>query len=146
MSDSAYETLAAQIAAGTITAEEILAYDCAVLTNNEKLALLVALGDKLVQEGIPSKQSSVLSGLVTGADTLEVPNFLTGRIQIVDTDDTGRDDLEPPHQFVTDTEGDSYPESSIMEWGGVPGEYFAGRTFTVPAGTKMLYTFVLHAV
>lgn len=146
MSNITFENLSAQIAAGTLTAEDILNYDCHALSNNEKLALLVSLGEKLVDDGTANSLASVQSGIEVGSGgTVVVPNFLTGRIQFIDTSGTANNTLTGSHQFVTDTEGDSYPENSIMEFGGVSGKYYNGRTFTVPVGVTMLYTFVLDA-
>lgn len=143
MSNITFENIAAQIAAGTITATEINNYTCGSLTNNEKLALLVQLADKLVLDGTPTTLAAVQSGLSTGPDVVEVPNFLTGRIQMIDTDFSATPNLDGTHQFVDDTEGDSYPEDSIMDWGASPGQHYNGRSLTIPVGVKMLYTFSL---
>ena len=143
MADIAFENISAQIAAGTITAKEIEDYSCDFLSDNEKEALLTALAFKLVEEKTPLVQSGTLSGIVRGEDSLEIPAFLSGKIQVVDTDNSATDDLTGDHQFVLDTLGDSFPEASSMEWSFVPGQYYPSRVLDVPEGTLVLYTFVI---
>jgi hypothetical protein len=142
--DTHFEDLAAQIAAGTTTAEAIIAYPCSDLTNQEKTALLTALAEKIVRDGTVRTLASVLSGQVTGDDVV-VPQFLSGAITLIDIDGTATVDLLTTHEYVTDSVGDSYPEGGEVVWEPVEGKFYAGRTLTVPAGVTMLYTFVLDA-
>ena len=145
MSQITFENLSAQIAAGTITAAEIVAHDCESLNSVERQALLNSLAEKLIRDATPASLASVQSGISVGgaAETIVVPAFLSGRIQIVDTDASATPGLDGTHQFVTDSNGDAYPEGSTMIWDAVPGKYFSSRTLTVLAGMTVLYTFVL---
>lgn len=138
-----FENIAAQIAAGTITADEIKAYVCSSLSSEEKTALLTALATKTVQDSVQPTLASVQSGIFSGPGDLVVADFLSGRIEVVDTNSTATPDLEAPHQSVVDTVGDEYPEESSMEWPTNANKYYPQRTFEVPAGIKLLYTFIL---
>lgn len=144
MSQIVFENIAAKIAAGTITADEITDYPCASLTSEEKTALLTILADTLVSDATESKLASVQSGEYVGdGGTFDVPAFLVGRMSVVDTDLSATYSLDGTHQSVTDSLGDSYPEGTTMDWSTAAGYHHAGRTFTVPAGITVLYSFLL---
>lgn len=146
MANIQFENIAAQIAAGTITAEEILQNACSALSALEKQALLIVLGQKELADNTPKTAASVQSGLFTGnGGTVIVPDFLAGSIQVIDTDNSAQADLGGTHQFVTDDGGDSYPEGSDAGWEHVAGKFYQGKTFTVPVGITLMYTFVLNA-
>lgn len=146
MSDITFENIAAKIAAGTITADEISNYDCKDLPDNEKEALLNALAAKLVSDGQSDTMASLFTGIADHQDSpLTVPEFVAGRIQVIDVDESAVNTLEdPPHQYVTDSLGDSFPENSLMEWPSVPGKFYPTRDLVIPEGVKVLYTFVLR--
>lgn len=147
MANITFENLLAQIAAGTITAAEIQQYPCTSISAQERQALLIALSDKALADAAAGASSlaSVQSGILAGGVdvTLVVPAFLTGNLQVVDTDNSARHDLSAPHQFVTDTTGEEHPEESTTSWGAVDGKHYAGRTFTILSGMTILYSFVL---
>ena len=143
MSNTTFENIAAQIAAGTITAKEILQYQCNTLTAYERQALLNSHAAKLVVDGTDATLASVQSGQQTDAGTIVVPQFLAGRIEFLDNDGTATPTIDGTHQFATDSTGDSYPEESAMEWTAVTGKFYANRTITIPTGITALYTFVL---
>lgn len=147
MANITFENLLAQIAAGTITAAQIQEYPCSSITAQERQALLIALADKAGADAASaaSTLASVAAGVLEGGVgvTLTVASFLTGSIQVVDTNNTARHDLAAPHQSVTDSLGEEYPEESTTSWGAVEGKHYAGRTFTILAGMTVLYSFVL---
>lgn len=143
MSNILFENIAAQIAAGTITAHEILDNICEDLSAPERQALLNSLADKAVSDGVALRLASVQSGVLSGSDTLVVPAFLSGSFTVIDTDGSGTIDLEGTNQFAYDSTGGMYPEETAMHWNNIPGEYFAGRTFTIPTGVTVLYAFTL---
>tara|TARA_R110000851_G_scaffold39729_2_gene100693 strand:- start:145 stop:582 length:438 start_codon:yes stop_codon:yes gene_type:complete len=143
MATTTFENIAAQIAAGTITSKEILQYKCSALTSSETQALLNSYAAKLVVDGTDATLASVQSGQQTDVGTIVVPQFLAGRIEFIDNDNTATTDLDGTHQYATDSEGDSYPEESSMEWAAVTGKFYANRTITIPTGVTALFTFVL---
>lgn len=142
MSNIAFENIAAEIAARTITAAEIIAYPCSDLTQSERVALLTLLATTLVADGTEKTLAAVQTGLLEDG-VITVPAFLSGRLQCIDTDGTAVASLDGTHQFVTDSLGDSYPEETLSEWAPTVGKFFAGRDFTVPVGVKALYSFTL---
>jgi len=143
MPTTTFELISQQIAAGTITAKGILAYQCSTLSTAERQALLISLSEKLVRDGTSSALASVQSGTQKDSGNIVVPAFLSGRVQFVDNNATADDTLGGTHQYATDSTGDSYPEDSSMEWAAVWGKYYAGRTITIPNGITALFTFVL---
>lgn len=145
MANNTFENIAAQIAAGTITAKEIQQYQCTSLTTAERQALLISLAATLVADGTGTELATLQTGIQVGAGDIVVPAFLSGRCQFVDTDGTATDALDGTHQYATDTTGAQYPEESSMVWEATDGKHFNNRTITVPDGVTVLYTFILKA-
>jgi hypothetical protein len=139
-----FEQIAAQVAAGAITAEQILQNACSALSAPERQALLIALAQKEVRDGTPLQLANVMSGILAGGSpALVIPAFLAGSVEFVDTDASATPSFSGTHQSATDSLGDSFPEGTRMEWPSLDGSYYVTRSITVPSGMLALYTFIL---
>tara|TARA_A200000159_G_scaffold59354_1_gene54964 strand:+ start:18083 stop:18523 length:441 start_codon:yes stop_codon:yes gene_type:complete len=146
MSDITFKGIAELIAAGseTVTADYIKNLSCGTISGDEKRALLAALANQLVSTNTPRSLASVQSGQIEGPGSVQLATFIQGSVTVIDTDGTATVGLDGTHQSVSDSTGDTYPESTSMTWDYIPGLYYAGRTLTVPTGSTILYTFILQ--
>ena len=139
-----FQNYVESIVAGAANSKDINGEDCEVLSSNDKIALLTLLAARQAKAATTTKVVQELKGEHSAGGVITVPAFLYGQLSVVDLDNTAQIDEVGTTQFVTDGDGDVIAETGdTFTWSPVEGKHHKTRTFSVPAGVKVRYLFIL---